>query len=139
MSFDPVALFFPAGDPLKDEYFRTRGFRQAVSNGQQGWLSTAELYRPCPEHQNNRCNIYEKRPQICRNFPVSPDQIKNTPCSYWFEDESGENRPIGGDASPYPVNFQNFNITKEMNPIVRPVPQDEIEGIHEVQTQGLSN
>ena len=75
--------------------------------GEDGKIRTvAHMFMPCSAHDNvnRKCTIYENRPQICRDFPVIPDQIEGTPCSYWFEivDENGniiERR--GGLNSPY--------------------------------------
>lgn len=68
---------------------------------------------PCSAHdisavedgQRPGCTIYEKRPSICQAFPIAPEQIESTPCSYWFErsvdGEIVERR--GGGGSPYPT------------------------------------
>lgn len=58
---------------------------------------------PCQVYDEpaKRCGTYETRPAICRTYPVRPEQIEGTPCSYWFENERGEQR--GGGASPYPT------------------------------------
>jgi len=32
------------------------------------------------------CDIYDKRPQICKQFPLTPGEIKEFPgCTYWFD------------------------------------------------------
>ena len=118
-SFDPILMFFPKGDARRDEFLKVRGFREAVNEGVPGFISSAEAYRPCPQHVNNKCAIYDNRPQVCREFPHNPDQIKNTPCSYWFEDADQKELPIGGDASPYGKSFENFRLTQKMAPPVR--------------------
>jgi Fe-S-cluster containining protein len=61
-------------------------------------------YVPCEAHDQDAktCMIYEERPEICRTFPVSPDQIEGSPCSHWFESEDGAVKR-GGGQSPYPT------------------------------------
>ena len=64
-----------------------------------GGKLVGDFYAPCPEHVNARCAIYDQRPITCQEFPTEPNQVKDTPCSYWFENEEGER--IGGAGSPY--------------------------------------
>lgn len=72
------------------DYYRQRGY---VLTHLEGVVVQAHrvvwMRAPCPSHVDERCGIYETRPQTCHNFPVSPKQIAGTPCSYWFEDETG--------------------------------------------------
>jgi len=50
------------------------------------------------------CNIYNERPNICKDFPIFPEQIEGTPCSYWFEYEvDGKIIKRGGQESLYPT------------------------------------
>ena len=102
--FDPVALFFPDGDPKLAELLKVRGFVHGTSEGKPGWYSLSLAYQKCPHHINERCALWGKpeRPQMCHDFPEKPSQVKATPCSYWFEDEEGVEKPIGGEGSPYP-------------------------------------
>jgi Fe-S-cluster containining protein len=62
----------------------------------------AQMFVPCVEHdaEKKQCRTYENRPRICKEFPMSPEQIEGTPCSYYFETPEG-NR--GGQGSPYPT------------------------------------
>ena len=57
---------------------------------------------PCIKHDvaAQRCTIYEVRPKACRQFPERPEQIEDTPCSYWFEgvDATGVVIRRGGNA-----------------------------------------
>lgn len=40
---------------------------------------------PCPSlGVNNNCRIYPDRPQQCKDFPQTPEEIEGTPCSYYF-------------------------------------------------------
>ena len=126
-SFDPVLMFIPKDGGRQDEFMKVRGFRPAVHEGKEGWLSHAEAYRPCPQHKNNGCLVYDKRPAICKDFPWMPDQIKNTPCSYWFEDEDGKEMPIGGDASPHGLQYNNFESLKRMEFTERPAEITPVE------------
>ncbi len=42
---------------------------------------------PCREYnyENRQCNIYGKRPKVCKDFPIHPQQLVNSPCAYHFE------------------------------------------------------
>lgn len=59
---------------------------------------------PCPQlNEEKRCNIYEDRPNLCRDFPRVHEDIQGVPCVYWFENlVTGEK--FGGTRSPYPFN-----------------------------------
>jgi Fe-S-cluster containining protein len=48
-----------------------------------------DIHDPCQHHTGSSCVIHNHRPQTCIDFPQSPEEIKGTPCSYWFEDEEG--------------------------------------------------
>lgn len=102
--FDPVTLFFPAGNPKLEAFLRIRGFAVGTVDGQKGQASIGLVYQKCPYHVNDKCALWEKpeRPQMCHDFPEKPSQVKNTPCSYWFEDADGVAPPIGGEGSPFP-------------------------------------
>ncbi len=62
---------------------------------------------PCQAHDNEakRCLAYDDRPEVCRVFPTSPDQIEGTPCTHWFEwaKEDGTVERRGGLGSPHPT------------------------------------
>lgn len=120
-SFDPVGVFIPNPNVDKRELLEVRGFKESENEGVKGLMKFAEVYLPCPQHQNNRCAIYDHRPHLCQTFPETPSQITNTPCSYWFEDETGEQLPIGGDGSPHGKNFENYRILQKL----RPEPRQE--------------
>lgn len=72
-------------DAPDEDYLRVRGFRQTERDGVKGWLLTGYIHTPCPQHQANRCAIWLARPKSCSDWPVTPEQILGTPCSYWFE------------------------------------------------------
>lgn len=96
----------PDGQPLSlsDQTFYTLRGGTVHENGKQvRYLMYA--YLPCEAHVADQgCSIYENRPDICRNFPSSPEQIEGSPCSYWFEtEENGKLVQRGGKNSPYPT------------------------------------
>ena len=65
----------------------------------------AWVHLPCSAHDQTKkcCTIYDDRPNICRDFPQTPEQIEGTPCSYWFELKNGDKiLRRGGQSSPYP-------------------------------------
>lgn len=82
-------------------FYRTRGFTLHHANG-VAVKATAQVWheKVCPEHRGDTCHSYETRPQTCRDFPSTPEQVIGTPCSYWFED--GHGTKVGGLGSPYP-------------------------------------
>jgi Fe-S-cluster containining protein len=78
-----VHLDFVLNDP---DWIKVRGL---PPNGRKLYL----INDPCPqlEQETKRCKIYENRPQLCKDFPQEPDDITNSPCSYYFENtETGE-------------------------------------------------
>ena len=111
-------LFIKAPSDRDREFLLTRGFKPAVTPMGVGLEILAEAYVPCPQHKNSHCAIYDKRPEACRLFPEFPEQIVGTPCSYWFEDEEGNEKPIGGDASPYARRWSEFRETVKMEALV---------------------
>mgnify|MGYP001612643283 CR=1 FL=1 len=90
-------------DVADEEYMKVRGFKPAVNGEAKGWMAAGPVLLPCPQHKENRCSIYETRPQSCRDWPVSPEQVTGTPCSYWFEDTEGVEKPVGGGVAPFPT------------------------------------
>lgn len=53
-----------------------------------------DIVDPCPKleqatPEETRCTIHETKPKTCQDFPTHPDDIRDSPCSYWFEDEYG--------------------------------------------------
>jgi Fe-S-cluster containining protein len=77
------------------------GLRGAIK-GVDGKLRLVQhAFVPCAAHDNigKRCGSYETRPKTCETFPSLPEQIEGTPCSFWFEGDSGERR--GGLGSPH--------------------------------------
>ena len=61
------------------------------------------IWDPC-QHLTDagRCGIYPQRPRTCREWPTTPLDVQDAPCTYWFENtETGER--VGGTRSPYPV------------------------------------
>lgn len=101
-------LFIKEPNEVDREFLVVRGFKLAITPMGTGLEIIADCYVPCPKHVNNRCSIYDRRPEACKLFPQSPEQILGTPCSYWFEDEEGKERPMGGDASPYAIKHTKF-------------------------------
>ena len=96
----PVAI---AKDEDQARFFT---LRHAVTGPDGRMRFLAHQFAPCISHDNvNKCcTVYAERPQVCSQFPVSPDHIEGTPCSYWFErdTEKGVERR-GGLGSPYPT------------------------------------
>jgi Fe-S-cluster containining protein len=90
-----VGRFEITAPPMDIEYLKVRGFRHT----EHGYTLAGDFCSPCPAHIDNRCSIYEDRPQTCKDFPEEPNRIVDTPCSYWFEDELGNK--VGGKGSPY--------------------------------------
>lgn len=69
------------------DYYKARGFAIVQREG-LSILAEAKVshHLPCPQHVNERCSIYAERPSTCKDFPVSPEQIKHVPqCGYHFE------------------------------------------------------
>ena len=69
------------------------------------------LHAPCPAFSGvvdePGCTIYKHRPKTCRDFPLTPTEIIDTPCSYWFEmEDTGITTKVGGKGSPYPQAIQ---------------------------------
>lgn len=90
-------------DEVELEFLKTRGY---TIEGKRAWILTT-LMAPCPEldgpgtqDHTYACKVWENRPQTCEEFPLTPAQVRGTPCSYWFEREDG--RKVGGDDSPHP-------------------------------------
>lgn len=102
-SFDPVQLFFPNGDAKREAFLKLRGFSPAHDGEQAGLSRWARIYDQCEHHVADGCAIFgqDARPQMCADFPSKPSQVVGTPCSYWFEDSSGREPPVGGDGSPH--------------------------------------
>lgn len=86
------------------DYYKVRG-HQLFADGTA--RSLAYIGYPCPkfDEKEKSCMIYSERPRTCIEFPNSPDQVEDVPCSYWFErvgsDGSVERR--GGMESPWPT------------------------------------
>lgn len=76
--------------------------RNGIKGGDGKIRFTGHLFVPCEWHDNvnKRCKDYKNRPEVCKHFPSTPDQIEGTPCYFWFE-ENGECR--GGLNSPHPT------------------------------------
>ena len=105
-----VASFRLIGAEADVDFFRARGF-DLFRDGEGkivGATKLVDLSCPCPHHdpEKKSCKVYEARPPTCVDFPQMPEQIRFTPCSYWFEDENGNK--IGGQGSPYPVETPIF-------------------------------
>ena len=107
-------LFIEKPNERDKEFLLVRGFKLAVTPMGVGLETVADSYVPCPKHTQSRCSIYDKRPEACKAFPETPEQIMGTPCSYWFEDAMGIEKPLGGDASPYAVKHAKFRALLEL-------------------------
>jgi Fe-S-cluster containining protein len=90
------------------DYYRARGFKRVMVDGEPRHVLFAWLEAPCPELRTeswsagttSRCAMYDARPRTCREFPRLPRDIVGTPCSYWFEHES-TGALVGGTGSPH--------------------------------------
>jgi Fe-S-cluster containining protein len=80
----------PKDDAYRREFWDTRGADKLLdfNNGTTVYASS----EPCPHlTEDYKCNIYDKRPQFCRDFPR-----KNTPsvwkyvCKLWQADTSNK-------------------------------------------------
>ena len=107
-------LFIKEPNAQDREFLIIRGINLAVKPMGVGLEYIADSYVPCPKHVDNRCSIYDKRPEACKLFPQFVEQVLGTPCSYWFEDEEGVEKPMGGDASPYAVKHARFRELLDM-------------------------
>lgn len=125
--FQPTPLFFPKGNAKLDQLLKIRGFVPASSDGTSGNMCYSLSYQKCPHHVDEKCDLYGKpeRPQMCVDFPETPSQVRNTPCSYWFEDESGEQAPIGGEGSPYPSGSLGMSDSPTSINVLAPSPEQE--------------
>lgn len=75
------------GEDTEDEEFaKIRGY-PTKGEGTK-WY---DVYEPCPLlTAANKCSIYANRPRTCEEFPIHPWQIEDSPCTYHFFDEAGE-------------------------------------------------
>lgn len=112
--FGKIEAFLAQPDEKQAELMRMLGFRDAEREGKKGLLRMTSLSAECPNHQQDRCAIYEHRPAICREWPTSPEQVRGTPCSYWFEDMEGKEKPVGGEGSPYGSQVLAAKVLKEL-------------------------
>lgn len=88
-------------------FYLLRGAR--VSAGGEIAQYLMHAYVPCEAYEEARgCSIYETRPDICRDFPSSPEQVEGSPCSFWFErtSDDGTTERRGGMNSPHPTEPQ---------------------------------
>ena len=64
-----------------------------ISGGCQHCSTSCKLLFQCPhwDDTSSRCGVYEDRPNLCRTFPITPQDIKdrnlvspNTSCGFTF-------------------------------------------------------
>lgn len=86
------------GDEIEDQEFaEVRGYPK--KGEPMKWYNA---YDPCPLlDAANRCKIYANRPRTCKDFPIHPDQIVDSPCSYRFYDEDGNEISPGRNYEGY--------------------------------------
>lgn len=99
--FGNIPAFLKEPDEKQAELMKMLGFREHTQGDVKGLLKVAPVTAECPHHVDNRCEMYDRRPTICQEWPMEPKHVKNTPCSYWFVDEEGHEKPLGGEGSPY--------------------------------------
>lgn len=81
-------------------FYDARGFQTVLVDGRAHLVLYAWLYAPCPQHVDNQCAIHDRKPETCAAFPRLPQDIVDSPCSYWFERDGMK---VGGAGSPYQV------------------------------------
>lgn len=93
--------------PVIPDEERFYGLRGGVRREDGRMCFVAHYFMPCEIHDNEgkRCREYDARPEICKAFPTTPEQIEGTPCSHWFESTSvdGSVERRGGLDSPHPT------------------------------------
>lgn len=97
-----------APDPA---FLDAHGYTLGSDGTRRKWLTLTD---PCPQHEGERCRIYDTRPETCRSFPEKPDNLELTPCSYWFESTivPGSIVRWGGQGSPYPHRLRAYADTR---------------------------
>lgn len=78
--------------PFDDEAFGRVRFGEPVTRigieGPYVFKIRGPVYAPCPQlielMPMTQCQVYDTRPQTCRDFPTSPSDIEGTRCSYTF-------------------------------------------------------
>lgn len=71
-------------------HFDTTDEAFKVARGiQPNGIKYVDIIDPCQHHTGIGCRIHASRPQTCKDFPTTVEEIRGTPCSYWFEDEEG--------------------------------------------------
>ena len=82
-----------------EEYIQVRGYKEVTSQGHKGHAVPVDFHTVCAKYADQRCSIWAERPRVCAAYPLWPNQVVKTPCSYWFI--RGEEK-VGGDGSPHP-------------------------------------
>ncbi len=92
-------------DEAEETFLKTRGY---TIEGKRAFIMTT-VVAECPQLDRYEgtqaaglmtgCKVWDDRPPTCQEFPITPAQVRGTPCSYWFEREDG--RKVGGDDTPY--------------------------------------
>ena len=99
------------GEELDYYFLALRGLTLGLrKDGSLGAAKRIELQSPCPAYDDSKtgisggCRIYAQRPRTCVEYPVGPEQVLHSQCSYWFErkTEDGKMERIGGKGSPHP-------------------------------------
>lgn len=93
----------PGMTKIDDAYYEARGFERSDKDVS----IKVSLHAPCQYHVTDPstgkpvgCVIQETKPYTCKMFPFRPEQIEDTPCSYWFERElNGVRERKGGNES----------------------------------------
>jgi hypothetical protein len=70
-------------------YFRRKEVLDAHKRREGGCARCGRCCRHCPFHDEKRgaCRIYRMRPDVCRMFPLTPEDVKDIPtCGFRFKD-----------------------------------------------------
>lgn len=87
-------------------YLELRG---ATMDSNRTGTAPIAIFLPCTAHDNEakRCEVYERRPRTCRDFPWNPEQAQGIPCSYWFSRTvNGQEEIIAGDGAPEDIRLR---------------------------------
>jgi Fe-S-cluster containining protein len=83
-NFERIILENPA--PILRDFYQAK----ATDWTQAGNKFIFFLYAPCPHYDPEQkiCDIYEDRPQVCRDFPISESFVQD--CGFYWEEEDAD-------------------------------------------------
>lgn len=85
-----IISLWQAGDGHSKEFDTVRNMLVAIENDNyeelmrdsKGYSKGGELWFACKHLKNDKCSIYEDRPQMCREFPYYPHDTRIKQCPY---------------------------------------------------------